>query len=244
MINRILCLVLALAPASSCTFFRVGSDVFDTVGESLEEAFDSEFSDTLDSQVQMADIVRQTGRFDEFECNIPAKVRYTRAEESSVHISVPVELERRVVVSNEEGRLVVSIAGRVKDKPGRNPEVWLSSPSLREVELNGAASFESVSPIEAPDFSMEVNGAASFDLDSLRAKKVDVCLNGAASGKISGLDAAELALSIAGAGKVTVKGHSGSADIDVAGVGVVDVRELECPDIDSSVSGVGQVLRK
>lgn len=241
--KNIICLSLVTAAAVSCTFIKVSDKVLDEISSGIDSSFTEIISDSLEYSGNTVTIDSRIDNFDVFECNLPADIHFTQSDETSLRIVAPEYLKDLVYVSNKGNRLKVGFRKPVRNRKDIMTELWLSSPVLNEIELNGAGRFVSLTPVSADEFQLAVNGAVNFKLDSLSASKVDIDLSGAASGEMTALSSKELNLDIEGAGRVSVQGNSEHAELNVAGVGVIDARELECPDINTSVSGVGRVQR-
>jgi len=68
-----------------------------------------------------------------------------------------------------------------------------------------------------------------------------VDIGGVGTGEITGIDADDLEFNIGGVGELTLSGRCGSIELDVAGVGEFDARDLKCENAEVNLAGVGEI---
>ena len=120
--------------------------------------------------------------------------------------------------------------------------IRVHAPSLRSVNLGGAAQFSAMEGIEAETFKLSLSGAGDVEINGLDAASVDVNLAGAAKIRLDGLDSQELSISISGAGDGVISGRTDHADARISGAGKIDLKGLEVDELTTSVSGAGRIL--
>ena len=120
--------------------------------------------------------------------------------------------------------------------------IRVHAPSLRSVNLGGAAQFSAMEGMEAETFKLSLSGAGDVEINGLDAASVDVDLAGAAKIRLDGLDSQELSISISGAGDGVISGRTDHADARISGAGKIDLKGLEVDELTTSVSGAGRIL--
>jgi len=71
---------------------------------------------------------------------------------------------------------------------------------------------------------------------------VDLEIAGVATGTVSAFTGGNIDIDIAGVSDLTLTGRCDRLDIDMAGVGEVDAKELKCDDVDADLGGVGSLI--
>jgi len=119
------------------------------------------------------------------------------------------------------------------------PRIYLYSPSLETVSFYGALTAENWDTVHAQNFSLNVSGAASADLD-LNVEVLDVDLSGAGDLDLTGnIDTANLVVSGAGNIDIDVIDY---LNVTLSGVG--RVRYGGNPTITRNILGVGTLEQK
>ena len=223
--------VLCVLGLGSCRVFRFSSDlaereVVTAEGESVTRAFDS------------------LPEFRAVEFSVPADISYS-AGECALSVTTAQNVLDKLDVRVDGDVLVVGLRpGVARLKNVKTFDVVLSSPELRYMEVNGAASFTAGTGIySSEDFGIEVNGAGNINLAALQAADVSIEINEAADVTVSDVDCAVLDIQINGASSCTVSGKAGSAAAETNGVGDIDLSGLDTRELDSSVNGLGSIKR-
>ena len=213
--------VLCVLGLGSCRVFRFSSDLVErevvaAEGESVTRAFDS------------------LPEFRAVEFSVPADISYSAQ-------NVLDKLDVRV----DGDVLVVELKpGVARLKNVKTFDVVLSSPELRSVGIDGAASFKAgTGVLSSEDFYIEVNGAGDISLASLRAADVGIEINGAGNVTVAGVDCTDIDIEINGASSCTVSGKAESAAAEINGAGDIDLSGLDTRELDSSVNGIGSIKR-
>ena len=103
--------------------------------------------------------------------------------------------------------------------------------------------FSAPTGISAPDFKVEVNGAADIDIDGLKTGSATISTNGSADIDIDGLDCSELSMEVNGAGDIVITGRAGKAKAEINGAGDIDASGLDCKDFSAQTHGLGKIKR-
>ena len=216
---------VALLSLPSCRFIKVNSALLDGTSEGKKVIVASDSMATKDTTM---------GEFNSISSYIACNVVYT-AGESSVSLSGPDNVLKYIVIENKDGKLSVSKDSKVTLK--------VSCPELKEVNFNGAVEFSAPTGISAPDFKVEVNGAADIDIDGLKTGSATISTNGSADIDIDGLDCSELSMEVNGAGDIVITGRAGKAKAEINGAGDIDASGLDCKDFSAQTHGLGKIKR-
>ena len=223
--------VLCVLGLGSCRVFRFSSDlaereVVTAEGESVTRAFDS------------------LPEFRAVEFSVPADISYS-AGECALSVTTAQNVLDKLDVRVDGDVLVVELKpGVARLKNIKTFDVVLSSPELRSVGIDGAASFKAgTGVLSSEDFYIEVNGAGDLSLASLRAADVGIEINGAGNVTVAGVDCTDIDIEINGASSCTVSGKAESAAAEINGAGDIDLSGLDTRELDSSVNGIGSIKR-
>ena len=223
--------VLCVLGLGSCRVFRFSSDlaereVVTAEGESVTRAFDS------------------LPEFRAVEFSVPADISYS-AGECALNITTAQNVLDKLDVRVDGDVLVVELKpGVARLKNVKTFDVVLSSPELRSVGIDGAASFKAgTGVLSSEDFYIEVNGAGDISLASLRAADVGIEIYGAGNVTVAGVDCTDIDIEINGASSCTVSGKAESAAAEINGAGDIDLSGLDTRELDSSVNGIGSIKR-
>lgn len=223
--------VLCVLGLGSCRVFRFSSDlaereVVTAEGESVTMAFDS------------------LPEFRAVEFSVPADISYS-AGECALSVTTAQNVLDKLDVRVDGDVLVVELKpGVARLKNIKTFDVVLSSPELRSVGIDGAASFKAgTGVLSSEDFYIEVNGAGDISLASLRAADVGIEINGAGNVTVAGVDCTDIDIEINGASSCTVSGKAESAAAEINGAGDIDLSGLDTRELDSSVNGIGSIKR-
>lgn len=223
--------VLCVLGLGSCRVFRFSPDlaereVVTAEGESVTRAFDS------------------LPEFRAVEFSVPADISYS-AGECALSVTTAQNVLDKLDVRVDGDVLVVGLKpGVARLRNVKTFDVVLSSPELRGVGIDGAASFKAVSGVlSSEDFHIEVNGAGDISLASLRAADVGIEINGAGNVTVAGVDCTDIDIEINGASSCTVAGKAVSASAEINGAGDIDLSGLDTQELDSSVNGIGSIKR-
>jgi len=115
--------------------------------------------------------------------------------------------------------------------------------SLSEVIISGTSNMQCKDGFETDKLYLEMNGAGSLELSGVEADEVEMHINGAGSGDLLDIDCAKLKVLVAGAGGADITGEAETADIELSGVGGIDITKLKVENLSSRVSGIGKIAR-
>lgn len=228
----IICLAVVLI-VCSCQFVRVGSKAFENVFERIEERVELKAEDVVVGK--MATKTVAVSEFSQLTVNGAYEVHYSQGEASLV-VTAPEKIMEHLTF--EQAGDMVTIGTDGKRVRWRDVEVYVTSPLLNSLVVNGAVDFEADHGIVAEDFLVEVKGAGDVEINGLSSKTASFRISGAGDIDIRNLDTGTLTISVAGAGDVEVHGCADKTEVSISGVGSIDLKDLVCPSVVSNKPGV------
>ncbi|GAB4317591.1 MAG: head GIN domain-containing protein [Bacteroidales bacterium] len=200
--------------------------------------------------------LRDVGSFNAIDVGGAFTVTLTQGETEKVEVEADDNLLPYIVTKVRGGELEIYLDKKVKDFSKLN--VYIQCVDLEELDVSGASSLSSEGLLKFSSLGMEVNGAASVELELAleelvlevsgaahatlygTAQRVDLELSGAASLKAAEFEVDEMDAEVTGAakGKVNVITR---LDAEVSGAAFLGV--IGNPEIDSEVSGAATLKR-
>lgn len=227
--------ILALAASaflvSSCKFFGVNE------GAALNFAW----GEAVDASEQIETRILPVAPFDAVDFGMACKVEYLPGD-NSLEVKTHENLFRLLNFEVDDTGVLKLTQDNYNVRNLDTMVIRVHAPSLRSVNLGGAAQFSAMEGMEAETFKLSLSGAGDVEINGLDAASVDVDLAGAAKIRLDGLDSQELSISISGAGDGVISGRTDHADARIRGAGKLDLKGLEVDELTTSVSGAGRIL--
>ena len=227
--------ILALAASavlvSSCKFFGVND----------EAALNFAWGEAVDASEQIETRTLPVAPFDAVDFGMACKVEYLPGD-NSLEVKTHENLFRLLNFEVDDAGVLKLTQNNYNVRNLDTMVIRVHAPSLRSVNLGGAAQFSAMEGIEAETFKLSLSGAGDVEINGLDAASVDVNLAGAAKIRLDGLDSQELSISISGAGDGVISGRTDHADARISGAGKIDLKGLEVDELTTSVSGAGRIL--
>lgn len=227
--------ILALAASavlvSSCKFFGVND----------EAALNFAWGEAVDASEQIETRILPVAPFDAVDFGMACKVEYLPGD-NSLEVKTHENLFRLLNFEVDDTGVLKLTQDNYNVRNLDTMVIRVHAPSLRSVNLGGAAQFSAMEGIEAETFKLSLSGAGDVEINGLDAASVDVDLAGAAKIRLDGLDSQELSISISGAGDGVISGRTDHADARISGAGKIDLKGLEVDELTTSVSGAGRIL--
>lgn len=179
--------------------------------------------------------------FDAIHCQGAYDVRYTVGE-CGVSLSAPEGLISHLTVDISDGVLTIS-PDVANIRNWKNVKVFVSSPSLRRLEIQGAIDFEAERVSSDSGFELRIEGAGDVDIDRLDAGDVSIYLAGAGDIDIDGILCNTLNAQADGASDMEISGKADHARFELNGAANLDVRGLKCPDTVFEKHGIARIRK-
>ncbi|HIQ85375.1 MAG TPA: DUF2807 domain-containing protein [Candidatus Cryptobacteroides excrementigallinarum] len=227
--------ILALAASavlvSSCKFFGVND----------EAALNFAWGEAVDASEQIETRTLPVAPFDAVDFGMACRVEYLPGN-NSLEVKTHENLFRLLNFEVDDTGVLKFTQDNYNVRNLDTMVIRVHAPSLRNVNIGGAAQFSAMEGIEAETFKLNLSGAGDVEIKGLDAASVDMNLAGAAKIRLDGLDSQELSITINGAGDVVVSGRTDHADARIRGAGKIDLKGLEVDELTTSVSGAGTIL--
>lgn len=181
--------------------------------------------------------------FDQIVVNGATDLAYTQGTDCSVKVEANADVFQYLDYRVEKGGLILKTKNKVQPM-AETFNVYVSSPVLKTVSMNGAAeaTFEGIDAKQ--DLTITVNGSTECELKDICVPTLTFTINGAGELKANRLRVEKFYLSINGAGEAEISGSADYASFSVNGAGDIDARGLICPNIDKSTSGAAKIRIK
>lgn len=179
--------------------------------------------------------------FNSINNNFVADIIYKEGP-ASLTISGSEYLISKTDIQVKDSMLVID--GKVdKIKNHQEIDIVCSSPNLRSVIMNGMGDFKWDGGTAA-DITMTMNGMGDIEWNDGRCNSLNMVINGMGDIDCKNISGNVLKGKISGHGDITVSGSFASGTLDVEGMGDINIKELNCPNLNTSVDGLGSIKRK
>ena len=178
--------------------------------------------------------------FDSIVINGQADVTFTQGDSFDVTLTTQENIFDYVDFRVEGNTLILETKDRTVVRAERY-DLSLQAPTLSSLEVNGAADFDILKLRTEGDFAVKVNGAGDFSFDQVNCRDLTVTVNGAADIE-SSVAVRSITIKVNGAGDVEVSGKAETASFDVNGAGDIDARNLSVSgQVEKHTSGMAKI---
>jgi hypothetical protein len=203
---------------------------------------------------------RDVSGFDSISFSAFGEVQIRQGTIESLTIEAPSDYLRYVETNVENNTLNISTRRGFIGAPVRRVIYTITVKDLRSLQLSGAGVIKILDGFQSQDFSLNLSGAGSVEVDSLMAKSLTVNLASAGAIVIAGkvdtqslnlggvgsyetgdLESKSVKINLTGAGSATVWATE-TLDVTVSGVGSINY--YGSPQLRQSVTGLGSVNSK
>ena len=167
-------------------------------------------------------------------------IYFMQAERTSVEVRGG-DVSR--VKARSDGKALRFYAEGGRHDGGDNVDIYVTSPVLRGITMNGTGDFESESPVRTDGMEIRVNGegdvmlrslacdecvakaagSGDIDIDRISASHLVAETSGEGDIDLQNADIGRAECTIRGEGDIDIDGHVGHCDKDIQGTGVVDI---------------------
>ena len=154
------------------------------------------------------------------------------------------QFEDKTVAIYREGKLKIGLKSKItgvsKLDSGSRMRVYITSPDLVKITLEGIGSFHS-DAINSDVFDIDNEGVGNIEIQNLLANRVGIDNEGVGSVTVVRLQSDDVNIDNEGVGNVKI-GHfkGGRLKIDNEGVGKVEA-QVDCESIHAMIEGVGNI---
>ncbi|MGN0190596.1 MAG: GIN domain-containing protein [Candidatus Cryptobacteroides sp.] len=123
----------------------------------------------------------------------------------------------KVLFERKEGKLKIHLKGvTVIKNCGPIDVVLPASPYIRDIELSGASTFTSETPLNVQKLDIEVHGASEFTANVIASTELDIECTGA-SRVYAEIATPDLSVDLSGASEACLNGTAGKTEIELSG---------------------------
>lgn len=182
--------------------------------------------------------------FDEIETHSAIDVVFQQASTNtySVAITAPENIQQYIKVNQRRDKITITVDRNVSFNGNCDIKAVVKSPTLSDIELNGASSFKcSGLNMVGHNVDIEANGASSIEISSLKAVGLEIEANGASTVKISKITATSVEAEASGASTVNLDGKTDEADLDANGASTISASKLKATFGKLEASGASSI---
>jgi hypothetical protein len=193
--------------------------------------------------------IRQHKGFDQIEIWGSPNVYYTQADSFSVRIEGPKDVVDNIVTKVSDQTLSI----RNKGKLGfvnivmfgdDQLNVYVSSPDLIRVELNGSGTFVSKRRVDTDNLEISLRGSGDINFNDIICDHCTTNLTGSGDIVVNRLESQTSDVSLVGSGDMTIsQWRVHETDVELRGSGDVKVDFVEgCQKVTSHLVGSGDII--
>lgn len=154
------------------------------------------------------------------------------------------QLQENAVAIYRDGKVIIGlkkkVSGTTKLNQGGRLRVYITSPDLVKVTLEGVGSFNS-DAINSDTFAIDNEGVGNVIIKNLLANKITIDNEGVGSVKIENMRSDHVSIDNEGVGNVKIAQFKGGRlTIDNEGVGKVEAF-VDCQSVEATLEGVGNI---
>ena len=99
-----------------------------------------------------------------------------------------------------------------------------------------------IKEVEAIVLKLKCQGVGKIDISSVEGNQIDLLLQGTGDAYLNNIDIQSLRIVLPGVGNAKVSGKSGSAIVNLSGLGTIDISKLKCDNVSKKVNGLGNIV--
>ena len=173
------------------------------------------------AQDERVNEVRKVDDFSSIRIKAVANVEFTQGDKYSLRLEGKEKWVKHgcLIIDFKRGekRSVKNINGL---------KLYVTAPTLEEVELTGVGSLECKEPLKLDDFTLRISGVGSAEVDDLTCRRFNVSLSGVGDAEVN-VDCDYLKARMSGIGSLELRGSADEADISRSGIGSVNTKRLK-----------------
>ena len=203
----------------------------------------------LEQEEEQIDETRMVNKFKQIHILGSPTVIYTQGSKCSVKVKAPKSIVKKVSTVCKGDRLEIETKGVINVwgfNSGGNYDrvtVYVTSPDIPGVELNGSGDFTSDKPIDTDNISLTVRGSGDISLKGhLICDNAQLQVTGSGDLEVSDLEALTSKVVLIGSGDLSVRQRNvKNTRVELTGPGDISVECLHCDRLDSQLTGSGDI---
>lgn len=180
------------------------------------------------AQNEQVSEVRKVDDFSSIRIKSVANVEFTQGDKYSLRLEGKEKWVKLTTTEVKNGCLVIDFErGEKRSVKNINGlKLYITAPTLEEVELTGVGSLECKEPLKLDDFTLRINGVGSAEVADLTCHRFTVSLNGVGDAEVN-VDCDYLKARMGGVGNLELRGSAGEADVSRSGIGSLNTKRLK-----------------
>lgn len=173
-------------------------------------------------------------------------IKYIQGKTWSVRVKAPQKVMKKVETRVEGNCLVVSMKDHsifsLKTIKGGEVTVYVTSPDLIGVEVNGSGDFESKGQVDTDNLDIRLKGSGDIVFDEVICDAVKTSLVGSGDVEIKNVTTQYSSVELVGSGDVKMnQKHARKTQLELKGSGDIKVHSDQCGIIDCRLVGSGDI---
>lgn len=177
--------------------------------------------------------------FSSIESGVVANIIYTQSNNLSVRAEGDKEMIDNLNITEENGKLKISHYKKLRVKNKKNLTIYISSPTISEIEIEGVGNWNMKGKIKADDMKIEFDGVGNFEALDLESKNIKISCEGVGNLKLGGITDF-LEMKSEGVGNINTQNLKAKKAI-VKSSGIGSVKCFASENIDINNDGVGSI---
>jgi len=161
-----------------------------------------------------------TEPFESIKAGGVSDIKLSKGDENIVIVEAPENIQDKIIIKVSNNKLIISYKN-IKLKNNEQLTFYITAPKITDIDLSGAADFESLDVISTDNFSVKASGAADVDLS---------------------VDVKQLKANVSGAADVTLSGKTTIEDVDVSGAADYKAKDLVADTVKIVASGAASAF--
>lgn len=180
------------------------------------------------AQDERVNEVRKVDDFSSIRIKAVANVEFTQGDKYSLRLEGKEKWVKLTTTEVKDGCLIIDFKrGEKRSVKNINGlKLYVTAPTLEEVELTGVGSLECKEPLKLDDFTLRISGVGSAEVADLTCRRFTVSLNGVGDAEVN-VDCDYLKARMSGIGSLELRGNADEADISRSGIGSVNTKRLK-----------------
>ena len=191
-----------------------------------------------------AEVNRQVSGFERIRLQGSPDIKYTQGKTWSVRVKAPKKLIDRVVTRKDGNTLVVSMKSGsfFNSIKGDDVTVYVTSPDLIGVEVQGSGDFECKSHLDTDNLTLSLRGSGDIAFYDIICDKINTSVVGSGDVDIKKVIAKQSTVELVGSGDVKVRqSQVNQTQIELKGSGDVKVHCDNCGAVSCRLVGSGDI---
>jgi hypothetical protein len=228
-------------------FFAVAALVFSSCSTCSTSGLHFSYSSESNTEVSYHDM----RDFDRIEVIGSPTVYYTQADSFSVRVKGPSDLISNIITDVDGNTLSIRNKGKmgmfnVNFGGDKGLAVYVTSPDLIGVVLNGSGDFISERPVDTDVLNIQLKGSGDVHFTNVVCDRCDAELVGSGDLNIKHLDTRETSATLIGSGDLDIRQmNADNTQLQLRGSGDIDVEFVSgCGSVNAELLGSGDISLK